>query len=55
MSGKDLKGSGRGLIEVLFRNLLRGTEEYRENASFRIVGVSAEIRTEHFSNTSLRP
>jgi hypothetical protein len=25
--GKDLEGSGRGLIVVIFRNLLRGTEE----------------------------
>jgi hypothetical protein len=29
--GKDLKGSGRGLIQVLFRHLPRGTEKHQKN------------------------
>jgi hypothetical protein len=31
-SGKDLEGSGRGLIKVFYRYLLLETEEYHERA-----------------------
>jgi hypothetical protein len=31
-NGKDLEGSGLGLIEILFRNLLGGTEENPQNS-----------------------
>jgi hypothetical protein len=47
--GKDLEGNVLCLIEVISRNLPRGTEEKHE----RISDVHAEIRTEHLSNSSL--
>jgi hypothetical protein len=53
--GKDLEGSGRGLIGVLFLYFFTGTKEYRENTSFGIRGVLFGIRTQHLSNTNLRP
>jgi hypothetical protein len=47
-----LEGSGSGLVDVLPRNSNAGSEEYQEKK--RAVGVPAEFRTEHFSNTSLK-
>lgn len=38
LAGKDLEGSGYGLIEILFRNLPEGTEENNEEL-VRTVGV----------------
>jgi hypothetical protein len=41
-----------GLLEVLKRNLLGGTEEYHEKPQFGIAGFPVEIQTECRSNTS---
>jgi hypothetical protein len=50
---KNLEWSGRGLIEVLSRDLPGWTEEsYGKPAN--TAGISAESRTKHFSNTSLQ-
>jgi hypothetical protein len=49
-----LKGIGSGLNEVLCRNLPAGIEENHDEPQSGIAGVPAEIRTEHFSSTSLR-
>jgi hypothetical protein len=51
--GKDLEWSGRGLIEVHSRHLSEGFEEIEKKTSVRIVGIPAEIRTEHPPNVSL--
>jgi hypothetical protein len=47
---KPSEGSGRGLIEVVFRYLPVGT-----NASVGIVDIAAEIRTEHIRNSRQDP
>jgi hypothetical protein len=49
---KDLEGRGLSVMEILALKLRRGTEEYHENA--RMAGISAEIRSEHFSNTGCK-
>jgi hypothetical protein len=49
-----VEGSGPNLIEVLSRNFLEGPREATK-ASVGISGVTAEIRTEHLSNTRLQP
>jgi hypothetical protein len=41
--GKDVEGSGRGLIEALFRHLPGGTEKMHEESQDSVI----EIRTEH--------
>jgi hypothetical protein len=40
--------SGRGLIEVVTRNLCGGTEESNDTPQTRIAGDPDEIRNEHF-------
>jgi myo-inositol-1-phosphate synthase len=49
---RNLDGSGRGLIEALFRHLPVEKEE-NEEKSVKIVGVLIEIRTQNLPNTSL--
>jgi hypothetical protein len=49
--GKDLEGNCRGPIQVVFRNIPDGTE--KTTKILRIVGVPAEIRTEHLKNTNV--
>jgi hypothetical protein len=49
--GKMLKGSGRGLIEILSQHLLM-MRRIMKNFSFRITKVTAEIRTLHLPNIS---
>jgi hypothetical protein len=39
MTGKDLEGVGRGLLEVLSRNLLGETGEYQEDAYSRYLVI----------------
>jgi hypothetical protein len=46
-----VEGSGHGLIEVLSRHFPGGTDKSHENTT-RISSDPAEIRTEHFLNTS---
>jgi hypothetical protein len=46
-----MKGSGGGLIQVLFEKLPGGNEENQEIFN-KISGVPPEILTEHLSNTS---
>jgi hypothetical protein len=41
--GKDLEGSGHGLIEVLSRNSPGVTEENHEKTPVRIAGVPAVL------------
>jgi hypothetical protein len=48
--GKDLEGTGSGLIEVLSRYFIWGTEENPVRAE----GVPTEVQTEHFSNKSVK-
>jgi hypothetical protein len=51
-NGKDMEQSSRGLIAVLYRHSRGGTEE--STKYFRPdIRCSAEMRTEHLSNTSL--
>jgi hypothetical protein len=52
--GKDLKGSGRGVIEGLTQNL-PGTEEDHKYLSqaIRCTSHPVEIRTQHLQETSL--
>jgi hypothetical protein len=50
--GKDLEGSGYGVIEVLFQNL-PGERGRPVKTSVRIAGVPSKIRTEHLPNTYL--
>jgi hypothetical protein len=45
--GKDLEGSGGGLIEVLSQRVSRETEGIHKK-SVRIRFVPTDIRTEHF-------
>jgi hypothetical protein len=45
-----VEGSGRDVIEVLFRHWPGETEE--ATRIFKIVGVPAEIRTDHLHNIS---
>jgi hypothetical protein len=47
----DLEGSGRGLMELLSRNLPAGTEENHDKPVV-LVGVSSNIRTKCLPNTS---
>jgi hypothetical protein len=47
--GKDMERIDRGLIYVLSRQMPGNTEE----TSVRIVGIPAEIRTDHLPNTIL--
>jgi hypothetical protein len=49
---RDFDESGIGLIEVIYRHMPEGTEEYQENISVRITCISAEIRTGNFPNNS---
>jgi hypothetical protein len=49
--GKDLEGSGRGLVEVLSRHLSEGTEEYHDKYQAR--QCPAEIGTRHVPNITL--
>jgi hypothetical protein len=51
--GQDLEGSGRGLIEVISRNLAWRTEEIIKN--LRTASVPGEIRTEELLNTTPEP
>lgn len=48
----DFYESSIGLIDVMYRHMPEGTEEYQENILVRITCISAEIRTENFLNTS---
>jgi hypothetical protein len=48
---KDWEGSGRSLIEELFRRILGRTEEIHEN--YQCPSVQARIRTENSPNTGL--
>lgn len=45
--GKDLKGSGRCLIQVKSHNFRRGSKKKARKTSARKVGVLDEIRTEN--------
>jgi hypothetical protein len=54
MVGRDLEGSGHGLVEVLPRNFLLGLRKTTK-ISVRIAGVPAEIRTDYLPNTKLEP
>jgi hypothetical protein len=49
------KGNGRKSswpnFKVISQHVLEGTEENHEIVTVRIVGVSAEIRTEHLPKT----
>jgi hypothetical protein len=51
-TGRDLKGSGRGLFQELSRHLPGRTEE-NTKTSVRIAGVPAKIQTKDHPNTSL--
>jgi hypothetical protein len=53
MIGKDLEGSGCGLVEVLTRHFAGGLNKSQRNTSLRISDVQAEIRTKRLQNTSL--
>jgi hypothetical protein len=48
-----MEGSGRGVIEALFKHLLGGTED-NHGEPVRIADVPAEVRTEHLPYTSLQ-
>jgi hypothetical protein len=50
---KDLELSSCDAIHILSQYLARRTKKSREKTSFNINGALAEIRTEHFLNTSL--
>jgi hypothetical protein len=50
-SGKDLEGSGCGLIEVLSQHLPRGTVENHDN--LRVVSALVDIRTKRLANKRL--
>jgi hypothetical protein len=50
--GKDLEESGCGQIETLSWHLCIRAKKDHKNI-VRIAGVTAKIRTEHLSNTSL--
>jgi hypothetical protein len=50
--GKNWEGSGRGLIEVLPRDLPGGTKENHKKP-VRIAGVPVKIRTKRLPNISL--
>lgn len=45
--GRDLEGNSFGLIEILFRHLLRWAVEKPRKPPVRIASVSADIQTEH--------
>lgn len=51
--GKDLLGSCCGLIEVLFQQLPKETEENYGKLEVRVTCVLAEIWTKHFWNIHL--
>jgi hypothetical protein len=49
---KHFERSDTGLIEILFRDVSRGTEENYEN--LQAVGGPADIRTENLPNVKFR-
>jgi hypothetical protein len=54
MTGKNLEGSGSGIIEMLFQNLAGRIERgIKRKVSAKMAGVPAEVRTEHLPNTNL--
>jgi hypothetical protein len=52
MIGEDFEVSSRHLIEVLCRKMPGEVDKTTKKSSFRKASVLAEIRTEHFLNTS---
>jgi len=48
----DLEGSGRGLIEVISRELSDGSEEIHQNTLVKTFGDPAEIRNGYPRPTS---
>jgi hypothetical protein len=51
MNGKDVEGSGRGLVEVLSRHLSAGIKEEQGKHQVKVAGVPVEIRIKHLPNT----
>lgn len=47
--GRDMVGTGCGLIKVIYQNLSGGAERNRERNRM-VAGVQPEIRTEHLPN-----